>query len=139
MFDGLTVRPLFAVTSPASDAVATTPFTFEVRILEAYPIEFELTVVVVEIEPPTLLVMTLPEDESVFGTEIESTTRLETVAFVIDAFVEKRFVEVALVRVALVPSIFVDKVLVATRFAKLAVPVAVMLVPVALSKIRLEI
>jgi hypothetical protein len=137
-----TVRLLFVleakkVSRLETEVVASTPLIVEVITPELAVIALELIVVVVEIDPPTFEVSVFPVEESVFGTEIESTARFEMVALVIEAFCEKRFVLVAFVRVALPAFRFWVFVVVATMLARLAVPVAVMLVPVALSKKRL--
>jgi hypothetical protein len=147
--DEVAITPLIVVVRvlPASDWVKelimlarpeVIPFTITSNTFADEEATFVLIVVVVEIDPPTFDVSVFPAEESVFGTEIESTARFEMVALVIEAFCEKRFVLVAFVRVALPAFRFWVFVVVATMLARLAVPVAVMLVPVALSKKRLE-
>jgi hypothetical protein len=95
--------------TPVRSRSAVTPFTLEVIVAPDLVRLFELIIEEDEIEPPMFEVIVFEAEERVFGTE--------------------RFVIVAFVIVAFPP----------TMFARVAVPVAVMLVPVALSKTRLEI
>jgi hypothetical protein len=128
-----TVRLLFILEAKKfrrleTEVVAITPFTVEVITPEAADIVFPVIIDEVACDPPTFEVITFPVDESVFGTEIESTVKLEIVALVIEALAENRFVLVEFAIVELVP----------IMFDKFAVPVTAMFVPVALSNIRLE-
>ena len=79
---------------------------------------FEVIMLEVAIDPPTLPVKVFPEAESEFGTD----------KFVKVALVATRFVFVAFATFKFVP----------TMFARFALPVAVMFVPVALSNNRFE-
>lgn len=89
------------------------PFIIDAKVLVVVEIVFEFIIEVVETDPPILLVIVLADEESVFGT---------------DKFV----------KVAFVPEMLVIVALFEITFAKLAVPVTVMLVPVAFSKKRFE-
>lgn len=98
--------------------------TVEVRTVPEAERLLEVIIEEVAIDPATLEVKVLPVTTNELGTD-----RLVNVALV-----PTRSVMVALVELKLV-----EVVLVATMLARLAVPVAVMFVPVALSNSKLEI
>lgn len=96
-----------------------TPLMVEVSIVPEDESELEVMILEVATDPPMFAVSVLPLAESELGTEM-----LVKVAFVPTIFVV----------VALIAERLVDVVLVATIFARLAVPVAVIFVPVAFPK-----
>jgi hypothetical protein len=109
-------------TASEIEVVEITPFTLETRLEPEVVRVFPVISDVVAIDPATLVVRTLPEVVAETGT---------------DRLVKVALVPTRLVVVALVADKLVEVVLVATTVAKLAVPVAVMLVPVALPKSKL--